>query len=535
MKRSFIRICALAAAAVMCASSLSSCGFVTINKGPFAHTAVDSSTVAESAETTAPTETHTMRDPYVPPDKYEYTGRERTKAALDGIDCKMDGASVFIYTSDDRVASSLDPEDEGDFMSSAEAERKSMVEDTLDCTLFFTCERPEIIASKLDAAVLMDEYYADLLIVPPRLMSFMAARGTLYNLESLPFFSQDAVWYMDGTSELGAGYALYGVYSIATRILDDIECVIASGDAKKIEALEKDALDGAWTWDKMLSSSAAVDADASYRYGDVGFVDYTLVTEEETELAEPAADIDIDTETSETETETSVETEPETAAPEDIPLDDTERADALTSLVAASSELHFVEHKRGDVPTVYLPESIYGVADIANRLADAVNGTPSTSALKFHIGTLGEISSYAALGEEWTVLPLPKLSPEQENYASRTRSECVMCVPANTTDPDGASALLDALGASSLFFEDEYIDYHMHNTVKRESTLPLISLICESPSLDFARVFVDEDLTRATYGILFELVSDAEFDAEEAFSKREDAANKYLSKRFGTE
>ena len=110
-----------------------------------------------------------------------------------------------------------------------------------------------------------------------------------------------------------------------------------------------------------------------------------------------------------------------------------------------------------------------------------------------------------------------------------------MCVPANTTDPDGASALLDALGASSLFFEDEYIDYHMHNTVKRESTLPLISLVCESPSLDFARVFVDEDLTRATYGILFELVSDDEFDAEEAFSKREDAADKYLSKRFGTE
>ncbi len=477
---------------------ISSCSFITVNfdnifpyEGTFAETVTDS----KADETTKDKNGHETQRPDV--DEYQYTGLDEAKKALESVRVRdFEGLTLFInttatdgvhiLTSDFDDSSQIDEND----YSAAVYERNKMVEEKLHCDIRYRQTTLDEMLVGLKAAVKDEAYYSDLICVAASELGFLVNEGYLYNLKSIPFFdSGEAYFNRSGVKALSAGYGEYGIISTATVDPDDIYGVyvnlekLSGVSEADVEAL---AESGEWTWDRVIEIAKA----SSFSYS--GSV--TL----------------------------------------------------LADAVAASLGTEYVSNPKNETPTVILPEKAHQALGIVQTLMNesgslhVSEGTLSESFLTgesvLHIDKLGAMESLVSASFDWTVLPMPKYSTDQEGYLSyMPTSNLTYAVPVTTTDPEGAGILINAISAASIgMLRDTYVKYHMYNTVRVSSTLDMIELIWDTPYFDFSHALgmVDEDITSATFMALREVAADSTLSLEKLFDKREKAANKALEKYY---
>lgn len=478
---------ALSAAVFLLTISLTSCSVISINQDKWSGH-IDSTAGTETVHapdlTTAVTDADTGKD--VPLTPYEYTGKETAESLLAGINFSFDGGSVFIRSTGEREIKRMLTVEEGtdNTYSAAIYERLRMVEETLGCKVHYTVTTLDEMMTDIAASIVLGDYYADMLAVPAGDMAQLARGGYLLNLYSLPFLDMEAEYFRSETGELSAGNEAYGVISCATADPDDMMCVFY--DTEKVsDDLQSLVKSGNWTWDALLKYAG-------------------------------------------TDGISTDETEPE--------------AGYIAELVTSSSGARFVSHERGVTPTVTLPDMAADAVTLCRRLigesvfktADAASFGSGGST--FRIGRLGDMETLADSKVVWDVLPMPKLSAEQKHYSTpMPEPSLVMSVPAYTTNPQGASALIRAFAAASYgYMRDAYLEYHMYNTVRRESTLSMIEIIYENPYYEFSHVFgaAGDDIKKATYALIPDAAVDAEADIAVLFDERREAADKELSLIF---
>ena len=501
MRRSWRR--AAAALAALICISLTSCDFITINNDKWNAGGDESADAPVTNASVTGRETVGEPTDYTPPPVYEYGGRRLAEEYLSQIDFDMNGATVIICSADEKTAARLSPESD-DSYSSAVRERNSMIESALGCSLYFDSAPPEQIIESIRTSIESDTYFADMIAVPEELLPRLAADGLIVNFDSLPFFSAEEEWFFPCSDELSAAYRTYGAYGCADVDPDSILCVFASGDAGSLDRYESAARAGEWTWDFMLGAANGKIAICDIYADDAADPDGGDGGENGGKEFDAAAEL--------------------LRIVGDIP--------------SFSSGLRFVDNEKGREPTVVIPDGITEAADAARRLLSSASlGTSADlcGGAQFYIGTLGMMNELAGADSEWTVLPLPKLTGKQTSYSSFCVSQTILTAPANTTDPDGTSALINAFAASSAeFLCDAYVEYAMYNTVRRESTLPMISLVYGSAGIEMSRIFDndDGDVAFAAYELFYELINDAGADLEKLFDKRRGRADKFLSGIF---
>lgn len=430
--------------------------------------------------------------------KHEYTGLKEAQEYLDAIgDYSFGGNTVFIKTT--ATAENLgqlfiDGEiDEEDTYSATVYERNRMVEEAFDCELHYVTTTIKQMIIDMEAAVESVDYYADLLAVTQEETASLAKEGYLCNLRSLPFFTMEEEYFNASASDaLSAGYYDYGVIGAATIDPDSISCVYVNLDLLRgvyegdLEAVAKS---GGWTWELMLEASA----NAKISCG-------TIVAGE----------------------------------------------GGLADLVSASAGLTLIKNKQNDTPEVSFSDTANKVIDVCQTLVldrksltagaeggglPAFLGSVST----FHFGRLGDMNELALVAFDWTVLPMPKMSPEDEYRAYTDADTLVLSVPVNTSNPDGAAILLRAMSAaSSGYLRDAYVEYHMYHTVRRSSALTLIEMIYETPFFSFEHGLgtVSSDIEDCTFGLIREMARKRDTNAEKLFGKRDNAADKALKKYY---
>lgn len=490
-----LRAAAVRAAGVLCALSfmlsLASCSVITINYDKFGGKESDSSPVTDAATEPVTTEPADSGDDtvFVPPPPYEYTGKATAEEMLATVDFDFDGETVFIRSTYEygieQIMAFTDEDD--DAYSVAKYERCRMIEDALGCRLRYTVSTLSEMKAELKAAITGEKYYADLLAVDAGDMVSLVRDGLLFNLYSLPFFDLKEEFFHPATAGLAAGNSAFGVVSYATIDPDEIPCVFydTGRTGSDIDAL---VLSGNWTWDELLTIA-----------GDGG------------------VSISAD-------------------APGDA-------ADRIAGITAASAGLDFVSRERGASPKTVLPDGITAVVDVCRRLTGDGVMIPSDGVAEFaaghsvfHIGTLGDMKILADADVVWSAAPVPGVTAGDEGYrALMPETSLFMCVPVNTTNPSGATALLRAFAAASYaYLIDAYSEYSLYNTVRLESTVDMVALIYGTAYYDFVRVYGsdDSDLYAATYALIAEAVGDSGADIERLFSKRKIKADSELGKLF---
>lgn len=428
---------------------------------------------------------------------HEYTGLAEATAYLDQIgEYSFDEQTVFIKTTATAELDMLfvsEDLDENDTYSASIYERNRMVEERFGCELHYVVTTVDQMIIDITAAVETEEYYADLLAVTQKELALLVKENCVYNLRQLPFFSLEEEYFNSyGASAFSAGYSDYGVVGAATINPDNISCVFANLDLLN-EIYEGDvetlAKSGQWTWDVFMNIASGFIVSSDHPLADDG---------------------------------------------------------GLTDIVSASAGLSMVNNKRNETPAVVLADDAATVVDVCQRLFSEITLITSTEEAEgidcfvsgetlFHLGSLGDMNALAVSGFDWTVLPVPKMTSEDEYRAYVSDETLVLAVPVNTVDPDGASVLLRAVSAASAgYLRDAYVDYHHYNTVSHSGVLELIELIYETPYFCFDNGLgtVSERITACTFELIREAVLDPELNVTKQFGKREDKANDKLEDYF---
>ncbi len=499
-KRLSIKILTRAAAsAILCAMlfQLSSCSVIKINYDKFGGSGTEAGTNAETepAGTVAPV-TDEETKPFIPPVEYEYTGKKTAEERLSEIEYDFGRESVFIRSTYEFGISRIlsFSEDDDNTFSAAKYERCRMIEERLSCELHYKVTTIEEMEKDIKAALSKGDYYADLLALTASDVVALASEGYLLDLYTLPFFSTDAEYFHEATVGLSAGSDAWCVVSAATVEPDDVPCVFydrrKTGD--KVEMLVNS---GKWTWDELISLAG----------GAISMVS--------TEVNDGVAELD---------------------------------RKRLDELVSVSAGLEYISNTRGESPAVKLPEGLDAAAVLLRKLIvpgaitpAADTGIFASGEAVFHIGRLGDMNALADAKVDWDIAPIPKVTGDEDNYrAAMPYSSLFFAVPATTTNSAGASALLRAFAAASdKYLIDAYCEFHMYNTVRRESSVSMISRIYDTACYDLAHVYgrSDGDIRNGTYLLLTAAVDDAEQNIEKLFGKRRAAANRALGKLFPTE
>lgn len=491
----FFRAAAIPAVSAALAVTLASCSVIKINYEKFGlGTTASGTDAASDPSQTGQGTVSRYETTFTPPDKYEFTGKEKAESLLSEISFDFAGESVFIGTTDEDGLSrllSLSDEEKNTYEAS-KYDRSRMVEEKLNCHIRTAASTREELIEKMKASVDSGEYFVDAFALTGEDLAVMAEAGLLLNLNSLAFFDIGAEYFHPATSGLSAGNSAYAVVSSATVDPDGISCIFYNTDVVT-EDITSLVRSGEWTWDEFFrisdGSGKGISADA------VAGDDGENVVDEKW----------------------------------------------MSRVIFGSAGLTFVSNERGQTPTMTLPDGAQAAADVYRTLGDrsllaGVNNFASGESA-FHIGTLSNMEALANIDAVWDVAPMPKLSASQENYRSAMpESSLFLAAPVNTTNPDGVSAFLRAISASSYsYLRDSYIEYHMYNTVRLESTLGMLEIIYDSADYDIADVFgrANDGIYAASAGLLLDVANDAEADIGSLFEKRRGDADAELAKLFG--
>lgn len=442
-------------AAVLSAAFLPSCGIVILNDRN-----------QEESSTNPPlTESESM----VPSVSESFDQKEENDRPLSAEDeaskllssvrsVNMDGVAMIIASTDESVLTIED-----DMTSSAKQWRNNKVEKKLNTSLLITAVDAETMLNDAKEAINAGMYYADLLTIPAKSLGSFVAADLLMNLNSLPFADFNMVYYnQDAIRQMTIGYHTYAAAGALTETSNHQNLIVYNQDLSDRYALPDLytlASQGKWTWEMLLTFLKVVQDDPD------GAI---------TGLMTPFS------------------------------------KEYVSDLLFASSGQHYMQTGRGIIPTVeFNNDTTTALIDVAYRFLTAENTLfsrlekseelPGTQAeflagkTMFVMDTVTDCAAYQNMVADWGILPIPKLSENQEMYYNYCSSDISVAAVLNgANDVDISGVLLQSLNAASYRVVNEcYTDYLTNFALRDNQELNMLSLITGNYHYDFAHMFGD--------------------------------------------
>ncbi len=470
---------------------LCSCGIITINNGSGNDENPDD-TSAEKYETSY-YETYPVTD-----------GEAVSKSRLDALGYHdFNGKSVFIVNCNE--AGDIF-NDESGMYSSAIYKRNKMVSEKYNCRIV-TQQKDQRTAYK--EAVSADQsgvYYADIAVIPAERLGKWYVGSHVRNLTAISHLNLSAEYYQTATSEqLSTASSVFGVVGDAVKDIRSSYCIYVN---KTLLASTGQALDygmvksGGFTWEKLLEMSRAAEDGIAGITTDVD--DQTL-----TQIGMMSSGQNYLTRQDGEGFSLSCETE------------------QSKSLVGYLKD--FIEGKTEEL-------TVTETVNTEDGQESEVTGTYSGFELftkgvsLFSLATVGEMSQLENCGFSFEVLPLPKLTPEQNGYATALSGGTpVMTVLTNTSDIDKIGYIFEGLNAASSGLEYEFYKIAMRDYITGVYTPDMLDLIAENPMYDFASMFAlaSDSILNGTVVAFYNAVK-GDKELENYFKKPKKALNNYL-------
>lgn len=485
---------ALSALALSAALTLQSCGVIIIGDSTTEETTALPDTDA-SVQTTARPEAETSS--YQIADKtseYQALSDAYLQRIASGA-YDYEGASFFVATT---TGSLIHGEETGDIFSAAVYARNKRLEKALNVRLAASVTDESAYYDLLNASVLADDYFADLLQIPAHEIGACAAGDVLMNLRSVPLLDLSQPYFSaDSIKAATAGNRIFAAAGAASLDITTLSAVYFNRDLFTQHGISlpyESVYSGTWTWDAFLSTCAAVtDINSSAQNTVASFAaQYT--------------------------------------------------AELLPTLIFASSGAKTVRSEIGESPTVILSEADSSIFNTITRLySDTARHTDADSGVSvfytgkalYLIDRLFLMSWMPDSTENWGILPLPKLTEEQSDYITLADSSALFfAIPKNTVDAAAASVMMSAINAASYgVLSEAYVNYAMNEYLRDNDSANMLSLIAAHPTYDFALAFEGTtlSLSDATTAGLRDL---ADGLSQNALFSRAAAADKQLSRRF---
>ena len=477
---------------------LSGCGIIILNR-PTADTSA-----SDSGETgDAPQDTFLPSTQPIPPSADQSAHFASLSQAylrrITGVGYDFEGASFIIASPRTEL---LHPTTADNSYFSAVLERNNTVEDALNIRITSTAVDEESFFDQLHASVLADEYFADLLMIPEGKIGTFAAGGVLTNLKSMPLLDLTQPYYdADSIEAATAGNVVYAAAGQASREVTALDAVFFNRtlfEENGVDIPYSLVYEGRWTWDAFFATASSVSGINAYAAanGIDPFSSYSFQYAEE----------------------------------------------LLPSAIYYSCGERFVRSTDGSSPVLLLSEDTADAAAAVAALFADPNAHKDTASgvARFHSGKslylldrLYLMSWMPDSSHDWGILPLPKLTEEQENYITLADDSALFfAVQSGAARTARTSVVLSALNASSYgVLTEAYVDYSMNHLLRDNDSANMLELIAFSCAYDFALAFgrVNAALASATTAGMTDLAHGVPYSA---ILSRTAAADRELAARY---
>ncbi len=480
---------------------LQSCGIIVLNN-------------RDEEETTAPTET-TLPGITSPPDttapvpetKVVHTDRsEEYQAYADAYLARIrdsgfafEGESFFISSPRTDL---IIPADTENTHSAAIYKRNQAVEDALNIRIAVSAADETAYFDLLNASILADEYFSDLLLIPEYQIGTFAAGNVLLNLRSAPLLDLDQPYFFADSIEAATGssriFAAAGSASFEETMLSAVFFNRDLFTGNGVDIPYELVYEGKWTWDAFFTSCANAAGINQYASAN-GLGSFSSYSTQYT-------------------------------------------ADLLPAMVFASCGGKMVRAQANSSPVIGISEADSSLLDVISRLyGDAYAHTDTESGVsRFHTGRslymidrLYLMSWMPNSSQNWGILPMPKLSESQESYITLADPGTLFfAMQKNTVDSAKSSIVMSALNAASYgILSEAYTHYAMNHLLRDNDSANMLAIISASRSFDFALAFsgTTVSLAEATTAGLSDLAKGL---SASSLLGRASAANKRLAARF---
>lgn len=442
---------------------------------------------------------------------------------LEGVD--YEGYEFVVATTREKVL--LTEEEASSMVDEAKLLRNEMVEKKFNVKIVEKLYELEDLLPEQSTAALVDTAIGDIVCAPSEQLAVLSDNGLLLNLYSVPYLNMDAKYVSEQMKvQYTAENTAFMMFDDAISYQTNLWAVFYNVDLLGELGLEDPYTylkNGEWTWDLMLEMAKKV-------------------------LPEPEEVPDDEPEEAAEDDETSEEsTEP------------VKKLYGITTYHNGEEDLDLAYAMLGSMGARYFGDSYQKPMTLSLELEkanktissflDVINsemhykGDGMDAITEFSEGNIlfyvYETSMAAALANsktEWSVVPLPKFSPEQENYYSWLDRSAIGIGFFNTnTDSVRAGRILNCILAASFEHIREsidmaYVNYYLRNN---SSAVSMTKYVFNNPFVDPTMLYGSgiEDIRTVTY----EKLSDAILKGDDLEKNLYDEENKALAESFFSE
>ena len=387
----------------------------------------------------------------------------------------------------------------------AKALRNEMAEKKYNVKIVEKLYEAENILPEQSIAALVDTSIADIVCAPAEQLAVLADHGLLLNLYSVPYLNMSAKYVSEKlVKQYTAKNTAYMMFDDLIPYQTNLWAVFYNVDMVKKFGLEdpyERVREGTWTWDMMLQMAKKVASESENGTRYYGLSSY---------------------------------------------YNGKKDLDLAYAMLGSMGEKYFADTYRTDM-TLSLDCDVANKA--VNMFLDVIgsdmhyNGDGNDAITEFSEGRLlfyvYETSLAAALANsksDWSVVPLPKYSAEQEGYYSWLDLSAMAIGVFNTnTDTPRAGRILNCLCAASYGHIREatdtaYLNYYLRNN---RSAVMLTKYVYGNPFIDLTYLYGNgmEDLRMLT----IEKFNKAIFSGDDLDEGLYDSENKSLAESFMNE
>jgi len=477
---------------------LTSCGIIVPTQEP---DDTEAAVTTEFSADTLPDPADTASgEPLVPVDTLAYSAQaDAYLAQIAEKNYNFEDASFVIATPRSEV---IEGQEQETTYSKAIHKRNEKLERTFNIHLLSNQIDEQSYFDQLNASILSDEYFADLLMIMESGIGVFAASDTLMNMRSLPLLDLSQPYFnQSSVAAATAGHSTYGVAGPASLEESSLSCVYFNRglfEENGVEVPYKHVYSGDWTWDKYFASAASVAGINAYAaaHGIDLFSSYS--TQYMEELLPMAIYHSCDSRL--------VDSVPDASPYVRFSEEDAAITDIIYKLYSDTAR-----HKETDsgVSRFYSGKSLY----MFNRLY---------------------LMSWMPNGQQnWGILPFPKLDSQQKNYCTLAdESALFFAVQKNAVETERISIILSALNASSYgTLTQAYVDYAVNHLLRDNDSANMLEIILFSATYDFASAFSSSNasLASATTVALNDIAAGTPL---KTVLQRVSAANRQLAARY---
>lgn len=484
-----LKRCLLALLALTLAASTLSCGFIKWNGTEAPDAQPPETAETEPMETEADTEAPK-------PEITEPTNSESARKRLSELYCAdLSASSVIIATVDDTTVCPINTD--GDPVLASRADCRRAVEEKYNTHIISKSYTPNELLEAAKEAYNSDMYLADLMAVRMSDVGTYHAEGLLANLHSLPHSDFSAEYF--NASSLEAATFVNGLYAVAgaaTLNPDYLDCVYFNKDLTEVMGtgdLYELCDAGEWTWDKYTELTKA-----AYDTGTAGNGSTSGTAE-------------------------------------------------FIGTAALSMGLSYVSNERGSMPAVDyldggLAERARSAVDTLAALTtksgfskikgDELRADFNTGKVLFLTDKLYFTSWIPDSSTDWGILPLPKLTAEDDGYITPMPDDSpVFCALINTPGYETSGLILRAINAAAHEYTlGEYKHKCVNYYLRDSGSARMLDIICSEPKADFAHMYASgySSLDDAAFGAIKRAVT-TRTSIDTAYRQYKSAANRQLA------